>query len=59
MKTKKIIKVVNFIEDYCKSTICCTNCILGANTDFCPFYENPKRWNTKQIKANLKDIERI
>lgn len=59
MKTKKIIKAVKCIEDYCRKTIDCTYCVLGKNTMLCPLGHSPKKWDTKTIKANLKDIERI
>lgn len=62
MKTKKIIKVLKFITDYCTYQDCYT-CAFGSERGLCSISTGgellPEDWNIKDIEKNLKDVERI
>jgi hypothetical protein len=62
MKTKKIIKVLNFIQDYCSKRDC-TRCQFADSRGGCNFTNRtstlPEEWNIYHIEKNLKDVERI
>lgn len=58
MKTKKIIEVLEFIDNYCKND--CENCgfgVKGYNT--CYLTIKYVGWNTEKIKEQLKDVEEL
>lgn len=63
MKTKKLIKALKVIKKHCKEKSNCDCPFFDKNINECCLMEAdmiyPAQWNTKQIKANLKDIERI
>ena len=55
MKTKKIIKVLKFMREYCESQYSCCDCVfmgMGCDRSFNGF-------NIERIEKSLKDIERI
>lgn len=61
MKTKKIIKALNFVKNYCEERDC-FDCEFG-NSGVCTFTDNngdlPEGWDIKSIEGNLKNKERI
>lgn len=64
MKTKKIIKVLEFIMEYCKNRNECKNCPFYESDEYeCSFIKErclyPTEWGIKNIKANLTDKEKI
>lgn len=64
MKTKKIIKALKFIKEYCNERCDCCGCPfydknIGECSLLVPDMIYPAQWNVKQIKVNLKDKERI
>jgi hypothetical protein len=59
MKAKKIIKVLKFIRKYCEDTSCAKCEFQDKDTKECMLKDMPVYYNIKQIKKNLKVIERI
>ena len=59
MKTKKIIKVLKFIRKHCEDRSCAKCELYDRDNKECLLNDTPSFYNTKQIKKNLKDIERI
>ena len=68
MKTKKIIKVLEFIKEKCKSYSCdgCYECPFSDESGGCiisvekhTYNILPEDWDIEIIKSNLKDKERI
>ena len=61
MKTKKIIKVLKFINDYCRVRDC--GMCKFSNQQLCNLSDGngklPESWDVEAIERNLKDIEKI
>lgn len=58
MKTKKIIKALKVLKNYCDNKTC-ENCILSNKNKDCPVNRIPLDWEISLIEKKLKDIERI
>jgi hypothetical protein len=62
MKTKKLIKAINFIKRYCANNDDCYGCPFLNNNVCCFFGEDniyAAQWDVKVIKNNLKDVEEL
>lgn len=57
MKTKKIIKVLKFVKDYCKRHKDCDLCPF-CNSGICD-YTSPNQWDIMNLRLELHDRERI
>lgn len=57
MKTKKIIKVLKFVKDYCKRHKDCDLCPF-RNSGVCD-YASPNQWDIRVLRRELKESERI
>lgn len=61
MKTKKIIKALNFVKNYCEERDC-FDCEF-SNSGVCTFTDNdgdfPLGWDIDIIESNLRNKERI
>lgn len=58
MKTKKIIEVLEFIDDYCNMD--CESCVFDIKSiNECHFGLNFMKWSIESLKEELKDIEEL
>lgn len=61
MKTKKIIKALKKVYQYCENRIC-DECIFNNGDeegDDCLFYCDPDSWDIEIIEEKLKRIETL
>ena len=61
MKTKKIIEVLEFIDNYCKNNRTCVDCyFFHKHYKSCLLYDmNFSENYINDIKNNLKDVEEL